>query len=122
MHISEVSFGVSKKRGSERNDVVRQLYQLYDSSKEDTLRKKDNWKRYVVWLKENRFRDSKETQDRFKKNKKFLKKVSESNFAFFLSHIPTKDLYYVLSVCKDLSQRGKSIGKYIIGLSIPKKY
>lgn len=122
MHISEVSFGVSKKRGSERNDVVRQLYQLYDSGQEDTLRKKDNWKRYVAWLKENKIRDSKELQEKFKRNKKFLKKISEKNFAFFLSHIPTKDLYYVLSICKDLAIRNKSIGKYIIGLSIPQKY
>lgn len=115
MHISEVSFGI-KKTGSERNEIMQSLYGLYDTEKEAVLRKKENWRRYVHWLRKNRFRDTKERQSTFKRSKRFLKKASPKTIAIIVSHIATKDLYYILSVCRDLSNRNKSIGKYLFGL------
>jgi len=107
-------------KGSQRNDILRQIYSFYDSDREVFLTKKKNWKRYIEFLKENKIKDSKENQERFKKSKKFIKKMSPSTVAYFVSHIPTNDLYYVLSVVKDKSFRNESVGAYIMSLNYVK--
>jgi|LSQX01.1.fsa_nt_gb Mg/Co/Ni transporter MgtE len=107
-------------KGSQRNDILRQIYSFYDSDREVFLTKKKNWKRYIEFLKENKLKDTKENQDRFKKSKKFIKKMSSSTVAYFVSHIPTNDLYYVLSVVKDKSFRNESVGAYIMSLNYVK--
>ena len=107
-------------KGSKRNDILRQIYSFYDSDREVFLTKKKNWKRYIEFLKENKLKDTKENQDRFKKSKKFIKKMSSSTVAYFVSHIPTNDLYYVLSVVKDKSFRNESVGAYIMSLNYVK--
>ena len=104
-------------KGSQRNDILRQIYSFYDSDREVFLTKKKNWKRYIEFLKENILKDTKENQDRFKKSKKFIKKMSSSTVAYFVSHIPTNDLYYILSVVKDKSFRNESVGAYIMSLN-----
>lgn len=43
------------------------------------------------------------------------KKYSAGFIASKLAHIPTKDLYYMISVAKDYERRGGSIGKYFWG-------
>ena len=107
-------------KGSQRNDILRQIYSFYDSDREVFLTKKKNWKRYIEFLKVNKLKDTKENQDRFKKSKKFIKKMSPSTVAYFVSHIPTNDLYYVLSVVKDKSFRNESVGAYIMSLNYVK--
>ena len=107
-------------KGSQRNDILRQIYSFYDSDREVFLTKKKNWKRYIEFLKENKLKDTKENQDRFKKSKKFIKKMSSSTVAYFVSHIPTNDLYYILSVVKDKSFRNESVGAYIMSLNYVK--
>ena len=107
-------------KGSQRNDILRQIYSFYDSDREVFLTKKKNWKRYIEFLRENKIKDSKENQERFKRSKKFIKKMSSSTFAYFVSHIPTNDLYYVLSVVKDKSFRNESVGAYIMSLNYVK--
>ena len=104
-------------KGSQRNDILRQIYSFYDSDREVFLTKNKNWKRYIEFLKENKLKDTKENQDRFKKSKKFIKKMSPSTVAYFVSHIPTNDLYYILSVVKDKSFRNESVGAYIMSLN-----
>jgi hypothetical protein len=52
----------------------------------------------------------------FTKDKRYIKKVPVSRFWFFLSHVPTRDLYYVLSVSKDKANRGESVGAFICSL------
>ena len=107
-------------KGSQRNDILRQIYSFYDSDREVFLTKKKNWKRYIEFLKENKLKDTKENQERFKRSKKFIKKMSSSTVAYFVSHIPTNDLYYVLSVVKDKSFRNESVGAYIMSLNYVK--
>ena len=46
--------------------------------------------------------------------------MSSSTVAYFVSHIPTNDLYYVLSVVKDKSFRNESVGAYIMSLNYVK--
>ena len=111
-----------KKKGAERTDILKQIYSFYDTEKEMIHRKRANWKRYIQYLKDNKKSDSKEEQIKFKKSKFFLRKITDKSMAsFWLSHIPTKDLYYILSVIKDKSFRNESVGAYIGGLHYPQK-
>lgn len=107
-----------QKKGSERNDILNQIYSFYDTNQEIIHTKRANWKRYIKELKSHSWPDTKEHQEHFKKSKLFIRKMSKGSMAFFLSHIPTKDLYYVLSVVKDKSFRNESVGAYIMGLTI----
>ena len=114
---------VKKVKGSERTDLFRQIYSFYDTVQEDNIRRKTNWKRYVAYLKENKLEHSKETLAKFKKSKSFLKKITDKSVAtFWLSHVETSDLWYVLSVCKDKSFRNESVGGYICSLYTDKKF
>lgn len=113
------TYKIKQKKGSERNDILRQIYSFYDTEQEVLLTKKSNWKRYITFLKEIKQPDSKENQSKFKRSKKFIRKSSSATIAYFLSHIPQNDLYYVLSVAKDKSFRKESVGLYIVGLSYP---
>lgn len=102
-----------KKRGSERGDVIGKIFELYDSEQERTLRKKENWKRYVSWLKQNKRKNEPHSINDFKKSKIFLRPFTIKKLCFLISHLKTVDLYYVLSVCKDKYNRNESIGAYI---------
>lgn len=97
-----------KKKGGERHALLGEIFEIYQSESERTKRKVENWRRYVAWLKSWRIPDSKESRKKFKRTKGFLKELPISGFARFISHIPTQDLYYVVSMSKDTSNRGFS--------------
>lgn len=107
-----------EKKLNPRNDILKQIYAFYDTEQETNLTKIANWKRYIQELKKHSWRDSKEHQDHFRKSKVFIKKMTPSSMAFFLSHIPTQDLWYILSVVKDRAFRNESVGVYIKGLQL----
>lgn len=102
-----------KKRGSERGDVIKEIYSLYTSQQEKDLRRKENWKRYVQWLKNNRRKHDSHAVNDFKKNKAFLREIELKRFCFLVSHLKLEDLYYLSSIVKDKANRGESIGAYI---------
>ena len=115
-----------KKRGSERSEVIGKIYELYTSGTEKELRRKENWKRYVQWLKANRRKHDNHAVSDFKKNKAFLRELDIKKFCYFTSHLKLDDLYYVLSICKDKVNRSESIGVYlytqVIRVGTCKKY
>lgn len=111
-------FKPTKKKLNPRNDILKQIYAFYDTEQEVVLTKRANWKRYIETLKKQKVKDSQEQQRAFKKSKLFIRKMSPSSMAFFLSHIPTQDLWYILSVAKDKSFRNESVGAYIKSLII----
>ncbi len=115
MEIGDVlkDFKFEKKR-SERASIIEDIYNLYTSSIQRFHRKKANWKRYVQWLKENRLPDKKENQEKFKKSKKFIKEYDIKRFCFLVSHLKEKDLYYILSMGKDMENRNENFGAWII--------
>lgn len=122
MHISELFPQIEKKKGSQRNDLMRQIYAFYDTAQEDRLRKIANWRRYVTHLKVNKIKDSNEEKKKFPKNKTFIKKFTPRTMAaYYLSHVKTADLWFVLSVAKDKGFRNESVGSYICGLSTCKE-
>ena len=106
---------------SPRTQVVKEIYQLYDTISEKKLRRSANIERYRLWLRQFHMKHSKESYVSFSKTKMFIKPITPASMAFFLSHIKSQDLYYILSVAKDKSNRNESIGAYIQGLSKIKK-
>lgn len=113
-------FKPTKKKLNPRTDLLKQIYSFYDTEQEVVLTKRANWKRYIENLKLRKVKDSIEQQRAFKKSKLFIRKMSPSSIAFFLSHIPTQDLWYILSIAKDKSFRNESVGAYIMGLQVKK--
>lgn len=102
------------RKPRERDFLIEQIYVLYESKNEDFLRKKENWKRYVSWLKENRIQHGDQSLKDFKKKRRFIKKMNLRTFGIMINHIPTQDLYYILSVSKDRANRKESIGAYVL--------
>lgn len=103
-----------KKRTSKRAELTKPIYALYCSEKQRTLRKRENWKRYVAWLKENCIPDSKEMRMTFKKSKRFIKELPIKTFCYFLSVIPTDDLFFLESIGKDMDSRNQNFGGYLM--------
>jgi len=107
-----------KLEKSERAQITKEIYQIYTSPSERIHRRKENWKRYVAWLKKNRKKHTNETVIEFKKtaNKKMEGKYLQEykSLWYLTSHIKTKDLYYILSEMKSNLNRGKSASAYII--------
>lgn len=119
MHISEFVEIEKVSAKSQRNDLMNQIYSFYLTDQERVHNKKYRLKLYKVWLKENNYKHTLERALEFKKTKIFknTKGFTPKTMAcFFLSHIPTKDLFYVLSMVKDKYIRNKSVGVYIKSL------
>ncbi len=101
-----------KKKGSERNSVLKELYSLYWNDKGS--RKRGNWKKYIEYLKANRKPDSKESQTAFKKSKMYIRELSEKSFAILLAPQKLDTLYYMRSVSLDKKNRGENVSAWII--------
>ncbi len=104
---------IVKLEKSERAQVIKEIYSIYTSMGERKLRKIENWKRYCQWAKDNRVPKGPEGIKKFKKTEFFIKESNIGSFCYFISHIKTKDLYYLLSVCKDKDNRGQSCGAWL---------
>jgi hypothetical protein len=118
MEMPTIEYYLAMKRGerSEREKLLNDLYSLYDTMQEAQLRKMENIRRYKLWLKERRVKNTKENQEAFMRSRSFCRKIPKSRFWYFVSHIPTKDLYYILSVSRGKFHRGESIGAFIFSL------
>lgn len=99
-----------------RNEAINELWVLYTSEKELRFRKISNWRLYCRWIKTNKFENNVYHQERFRKSSWFIKPQTLKSMCIRLSHLKTsRDVYYVLSVCRDRHNRGQSIGSYIWG-------
>lgn len=114
--ISELKFNKESLSKSERTQIIKEIYSIYTSISEKKHRRDENIKRYKSWLKSNSLKHSKDIYVIFTRTGKFIREIKPSSFAYFVSHVKTKDLYFVKSICFDKSNRNESIGKYIIGL------
>jgi hypothetical protein len=107
-----------------RQDALKEIWNLYDSATEDRLRKLVNWRLFSKWCAERRFdRKNPLAVDNFKRSSTFRKKMTIKLLAIKLSHIKTsKDMYYILSICRDRHNRNQSIGAYIFGATKVQPY
>ncbi len=97
------SLGKKEKSLNERQSLLKELYEVYELEN-----KYENYYRYRHWLGKKPKTD--ENVKEFKKvklaiDKKYIKPITKSFFAIKLSHIPTKDLYYLTSMKKDSVNR-----------------
>lgn len=104
---------IRKTKASERAQIISEIYEIYLQDK--IGRKIANWKRYVEWCRTWKQEKGKESENKFKKSKFYLKELTVSQLCYFLSHIPTKDLYFTRSVVLDKLNRKESIGGYLLG-------
>lgn len=97
-----------KKFRSQRAELLGELYEGY---KKDN--KIQNWKNYISWLKKNHIKHSRDSISKFKKEKEYFKQMPIKTFAFFISHIPSNDLFYLVSIMKDKLNRKESFCKWL---------
>lgn len=105
------NYKIKKPKGSERAEIISQIYEFYINDKQN--RKKENWKRYCKWCRDNK--KPKGSENLFKKTKLYIKELPVKAICVKLAHIPTKDLYYIKSVCFDKFNRGENVGAYLLG-------
>lgn len=107
------------KQRSERAELNYEIYKLYTSPTQTRLRKKENWKRYVAWLKKNKTPDSTKAQAKWKRtklpyNEKYIKTNSKASMAYLTSHLSKLDLRHCLSVGKDMDRRGENFSAWFL--------
>lgn len=98
-----------KQFRSQRNELFNELYKFYEKSW-----RKNTWTNYIKWLKINKLENNKINREKFSKSKMFFPKDTEKKFCSFrLGFMPTKDLYYILSIAKDMDNRGENFNKWL---------
>lgn len=102
------------RKVSERALIIDDIWKIYDSEKEDNLRKKENWKRYIKFLKEKKSVDNENERKLFKKSKGFIKKLTPKQVAVKTAHLKKEELYYFYSQCKERFHKELSIGSYLL--------
>lgn len=99
---------------SERAELIKQIYEIYTSKEEKIHRKNQNWKKFIERCKfEKLDYKNKLVIETYKKSTFFIKEYDIRTFCVKTAHIPTKDLYYVLSRSKDAKNLGKSVGAWL---------
>lgn len=94
-----------------REILLREIYDFYKG--EYDKRRKENWKRYIAWLKENRIPDSKDNQRKFKRTKRYIREMSFESMKWLLRHIPLRDLPYFTSTGREFYYTGRSFGAWL---------
>lgn len=110
-----------KSKISHRGMLIKDIIELYNSPQEVLIRKKKNWERYIIWLKENRYFNDATRVKEFKNSRLFLKQLSDKTIAIMLSHVKEHDLPIVQSMCREKLEKGYSIGAYLFSIAYPKK-
>lgn len=105
---------LKKTKGNQRGVLIQEIYDIYISSAQKNFRKKENWKRYCQWCRDNRVANTLESQSKFRKSKLFIREHPIKTICFFLSHIPTADLHYISSVAWDMQNRNQNFSGYFM--------
>lgn len=99
-----------KRYGSQRAEILAELYEFY---REDW--KKSTWKNYIQWLKKHRTKHSEMARVTFKSSSNYFAEMNVKYFAVRLAHIPTEDLYYLISIAKDKQKRNEDFNRWLFG-------
>lgn len=101
------------KKSSDRSERSSLLTEIYEHYKLST--RKQNWKKYILWLRANKVKHTPQRIIEFKKQKEHIKTRSISSFCVMLAHIPTSDLYHTLSIAKDKDNRNENFSGWLLG-------
>lgn len=94
---------------NQRRVLMKELYEHYE-----TEWKFQTWQNYKNWLAQNKLKPCFENQEKFKKSAFYFIKITPKSFAsFWLGHIPTNDLHYLVSIAKDKRNRKESFNRWL---------
>lgn len=106
------------KYSSSRTEMIAKLYDFYEKDK-----KRLDHIAYAKWLFRNRYKPSPQNIEKWKATIEFRKPITPASFAsFWLGHIRTGDLYYLLSIAQDMENRKKSFNKWLLWSLNPKNF
>jgi len=110
-----------------RKEAIKQIYELYSSPTQKNFRKRENWKRYISYLKANRLDENKlgrtETIKLWKKKGKnelkYLKEMTAKELAIYLAPFSAKNnnidaLHYLISLGKDMNNRKENFSSFFM--------
>lgn len=106
--LAKYKTNTQSKFKSQRSEIISELYSYY---KEDW--RKNTWKNYIAWLKQNKIKHSGDAKKKFEASKSYHKIFTIKYFCVKLAHIPTEDLYYLISIAKDKANRNESFNKWL---------
>lgn len=109
---------VELTKKEKREILMREIYDFYKG--EYDKRRKENWKRYVQFCKDNKLGKGQESQAKFKRSKRYIREISYESLKWLLKHIPTDDLHYFTSTGKEFTHTGRSFGGWLTNW-FPKK-
>lgn len=90
---------------------MREIYDFY--KKEYDKRRKENWKRYVRWLKASKLPNTEKNQRLFKRNKLYIREISFESMKWLLKHIKLEDLPYFVSTGKEFYHSGRNFSAWL---------
>lgn len=121
------NLGKKEKCLNERQTLLKELYEVYASPTQKNFRRKENWNRYVNYLKANHINEKvlgrtetiKLWRKKGKKEFKFLKEMTPKELAILLSPFSKKNnnmdvLYYLRSLGKDMENRGENFSSFLM--------
>lgn len=107
--IAQKKLEIKPKFRSQRNELFNELYKYYEKSW-----KQNTWSNYIKWLKQNKFKNTPEKRNEFKKSKMYFKKDTEKSFCSYrLGFMKTDDLYFLISIAKDKDNRGENFNRWL---------
>lgn len=115
------------KKLNNRTEAIKEIYELYTTKQQQTFRSRENWRRYVSWLKANKVDEKKlgrtatvkVWQKKGKLEHKFLKEMSPKELAIFLAPFNAKNknldaLYYLASLGRDMNNRKENFSSFLM--------
>lgn len=102
---------------------MREIYQYYEMEKD--RRRKENWNRYVAWLKANRIDEKKEGREKtwrkFMRTPKAIKELSFERLCFLMNYLSVEDLPYFISTGREFHHSGANFTAWLSAQIFAKK-
>lgn len=101
-----------RERTEKREAIIDEIFKFYVA--EQPKRKRENWKRYLAFIKSRHLTHCKKSVALFKRQPEYIHEVKTvESMRWLLKHIKLEDFYVVLSEVKDRSNRGNNVSSWI---------
>lgn len=101
-----------RERTEKREKIIDEIFAFYVA--EQPKRKRENWKRYLAFIKSRHLTHCKKSVALFKRQPEYIHEVKTvESMRWLLKHIRLEDFYDVLSEVKDRSNRGNNVSSWI---------
>lgn len=107
----------------QRETLMLEIYNYYLGEKDE--RRKENWKRYISYLKSNYIDEKKlgreKTYRKFLRTKTAIKEFDLDRLTFHLKFMPLRDLPYMVSTGREFAQSKKNFTAWLSTFIFAKK-